>query len=71
MKIQSPCVDICKLDGDGICVGCFRTRAEIRRWSQMEETEKSAVIARLTEHRKIGLTDKFNPYLSPSIRGSN
>jgi uncharacterized protein len=69
MNTSSPCVDICKLDGNGVCIGCFRTKEEIARWLQMEETEKSAVVARLNEHRKICLTDKFNPCSSVSIRG--
>ena len=47
MSISSPCVDICKLDGDGICVGCFRDLNEIARWSGMTEDEKLRVIFRI------------------------
>lgn len=34
---SSPCVRLCRLDADGLCQGCLRTREEIACWSQMEE----------------------------------
>ncbi|MGZ9410804.1 MAG: DUF1289 domain-containing protein [Methylocystis sp.] len=30
--VDSPCIKICELNGDGVCVGCGRTRAEIAGW---------------------------------------
>lgn len=30
--VESPCVDICRLDENGYCVGCFRTGQEIADW---------------------------------------
>jgi len=52
MKISSPCVDICKLDGNGICIGCFRTKEEIARWSQMNDFTKSFINDLLGERRR-------------------
>lgn len=51
MNVPSPCVNFCKLDSQGICVGCFRSMDEISRWSRMAEPEKSRVIAALDERR--------------------
>lgn len=42
-SVTSPCVRICCLDDDNICLGCGRTLDEIRRWSQMTDAEKCAV----------------------------
>ncbi|MEM5457850.1 DUF1289 domain-containing protein [Paraburkholderia phytofirmans] len=45
MTIQSPCIDICKLDGKtGFCLGCLRTRDEIRGWKTMSDDVRLAVI---------------------------
>jgi predicted Fe-S protein YdhL (DUF1289 family) len=34
--IVSPCVRNCCLDGDDVCLGCFRTIAEITGWVQAD-----------------------------------
>ncbi|MGD9540159.1 DUF1289 domain-containing protein [Methylocystis sp.] len=44
--IDSPCIKICELDRDDICVGCGRTRAEIAGWSSMSEAQQATVIER-------------------------
>ncbi|MCC5859511.1 MAG: DUF1289 domain-containing protein [Ectothiorhodospiraceae bacterium] len=31
-RVISPCVSICKLDEDDICIGCGRTLEELRQW---------------------------------------
>ncbi|MBO9717806.1 MAG: CoA pyrophosphatase [Pseudoxanthomonas sp.] len=34
---SSPCVRVCRIDGDGLCRGCLRTVDEIAQWSRMDE----------------------------------
>jgi predicted Fe-S protein YdhL (DUF1289 family) len=45
------------LDGHDICIGCLRSRDEIAAWSQMSDTEKSAVnvmlASRQTAYRRV------------------
>ena len=43
--IASPCNGICQLDGNAICVGCFRTLPEIAAWTRLTADEQAAVIA--------------------------
>lgn len=44
--IQSPCINICKLDAAGkLCLGCFRTREEIASWSQADALTKASILA--------------------------
>jgi len=38
--LLSPCVGVCALDDDGLCLGCHRTSAEIARWIQMNDDER-------------------------------
>lgn len=49
--VDSPCVKICELDKDDVCVGCGRTRAEIAGWMSMSDAQKAKVSA-LAEKRK-------------------
>ena len=52
MNVPSPCVNLCRVDQEGLCLGCFRSLDEIARWSRMAESEKSSVIAALDERRE-------------------
>jgi predicted Fe-S protein YdhL (DUF1289 family) len=40
----SPCINICSLDEDGICRGCYRTLAEIAAWTQLTAQQQWDVI---------------------------
>ena len=42
--IPSPCVSICALNTDDVCVGCYRTGDEITRWWGMDNTEKQQTL---------------------------
>jgi predicted Fe-S protein YdhL (DUF1289 family) len=45
----SPCIDVCRLDGNDRCIGCGRTLDEIARWSTMSAEEQRAVLERLRQ----------------------
>jgi uncharacterized protein len=49
--VPSPCVDICKLDAQGLCIGCRRTLGEIAEWSRADEARRREIIFGL-EQRK-------------------
>lgn len=38
--VPTPCIGVCTLDGEGNCLGCHRTMAEIARWGQMDDDER-------------------------------
>ena len=42
----SPCVSICALDGDDICIGCFRTGGEISYWGLLSGENQREVLQR-------------------------
>lgn len=42
--VASPCVHVCALDEEDICMGCQRSVAEITRWSRMDNTERRQVL---------------------------
>tara|TARA_R110000787_G_scaffold61923_5_gene140194 strand:- start:7308 stop:7556 length:249 start_codon:yes stop_codon:yes gene_type:complete len=47
--ISSPCVSICALDHEDVCIGCHRTAREIRDWLLMDDDERLEVIAKAAE----------------------
>jgi len=46
-SIESPCVDICELDSDFVCIGCGRTIDEVLKWPEYTDEQKKAVLDRI------------------------
>ncbi len=42
--VLSPCIGICQLGDDGLCVGCLRSAAEIGRWLSMDAVERRHIM---------------------------
>jgi predicted Fe-S protein YdhL (DUF1289 family) len=49
--VPSPCVDICRLDTQGLCVGCRRTLAEIAEWSSAGDARRREILQALLLRR--------------------
>jgi predicted Fe-S protein YdhL (DUF1289 family) len=45
--VPSPCVDICRLDAQGLCVGCRRTIEEIAEWPSAGEARRREILREL------------------------
>jgi uncharacterized protein len=45
--VASPCVDICRLDGRGLCIGCRRTIEEIMEWPHAGAARKREILRAL------------------------
>ena len=41
---KNPCISICKFTDD-ICIGCGRSKREIKSWKKLDKDEKRAVLA--------------------------
>jgi predicted Fe-S protein YdhL (DUF1289 family) len=53
MSTKNPCISLCKFDEE-ICLGCGRSKREIKSWKKMEKDEKRSVLAE-SAHRLIKL----------------
>ncbi|WIO75235.1 DUF1289 domain-containing protein [Porticoccaceae bacterium LTM1] len=42
--IPSPCISVCALDDEDVCMGCFRTADEIREWSVLDNPGRKKVL---------------------------
>lgn len=45
----SPCILICTLDDDEVCVGCGRSLKQISGWALMSKDEQWAVVEQLAQ----------------------
>ena len=43
-EIKSPCINVCKLEGNNICKGCYRSLDEIAGWGYASETIRRQII---------------------------
>lgn len=62
-NIVTPCINICRLGPNGVCVGCKRTLEEISNWVKMTDQERDHVMKR--EHIIQTLEDELierSPY---------
>lgn len=48
----SPCVGICRLDANGLCVGCDRNLTEIAGWSQYDAATRRRIMDEVLPQRR-------------------
>lgn len=46
-RVKSPCVSICALDEQDICIGCHRTMDEITGWPRLDNDERLEVLEKV------------------------
>lgn len=56
----SPCISICALDEQDVCIGCYRSAAEITDWSMASDEEKRAILDRARERRLADASPRLN-----------
>jgi predicted Fe-S protein YdhL (DUF1289 family) len=51
-SIATPCVKVCIVDGaSSLCLGCYRTLAEIGGWSGFTDEQRAEIMADLPARR--------------------
>ena len=51
-KVPSPCISVCQMDAlDEVCVGCYRTRAEIAAWGSLDQGDQILLLDILRDRR--------------------
>ncbi len=51
-RVRSPCVAICALGDDDICIGCHRSAREIADWVVSTDEERRAVLRRAVDRAR-------------------
>ena len=49
----SPCINVCRLDARGLCIGCLRSGDEIARWLAMSAEEQWRLLEILRQRRQL------------------
>jgi uncharacterized protein len=49
MDVPSPCISVCKLDPDNVCIGCGRNIDEVIAWPSANGAEKQQIAAAARE----------------------
>jgi uncharacterized protein len=47
VEMATPCIKVCKLDGQNRCIGCGRTLQEIAEWTSITDAERFQIMDRL------------------------
>jgi len=50
--VKSPCIQVCKYNEDGFCMGCYRSMGEITRWLFMSEADKLEILKNVEIRKK-------------------
>jgi len=58
--IKSPCIQVCEVNADGLCSGCFRTTDEIGRWVIISEEERDKIMQSLPARQADYLASCFD-----------
>lgn len=67
-NVASPCVRNCCLDHDSVCMGCYRSIAEICAWHDASDAEKLAILIRCRERYKEGIATNASSELPTARR---
>lgn len=46
---ESPCIKLCEIDENGMCIGCFRTLDEIGGWMLYTDEQKHKINEQIKE----------------------
>ena len=51
-EIRSPCISVCVLDENDVCMGCYRSAEEVTDWFMAGDEEKRAIMQRVEQRRE-------------------
>ncbi len=60
-EVKNPCIQVCRYDDEGICIGCYRSKQEAVNWVFLSIEQKREVIRRTAE-RKDSMKTESNNY---------
>ena len=49
--VKSPCIEVCSLNHEDVCIGCYRTANEIIEWFSVLDERKREILAAIDQRR--------------------
>ena len=53
MTLKTPCIKLCKLNEENVCVGCYRSIEEITNWRNLSLKEQKQVMETTKKRKRI------------------
>ena len=50
--VKSPCIEVCSLNDQDVCIGCYRTAKEIIEWFSATDERKQEILAAVDNRRE-------------------
>lgn len=50
---DSPCISVCKLNKDFVCIGCFRTTYEVAEWPTAFDERRIEILKNCKERKEL------------------
>ncbi len=63
ITVKNPCIHVCTLDEEKICLGCHRSAEEIRSWFTMSDEQKRQVLLNTEKRRRIKDSNNYDRYV--------
>ncbi|WP_434678583.1 DUF1289 domain-containing protein [Pseudomonas sp. R1-18] len=54
--VPSPCVSLCRLDEQKVCLGCFRHVEDIREWRSADDSRRRQICLDAEQRRQAATT---------------
>nr|WP_214658470.1 DUF1289 domain-containing protein [Pseudomonas folii] len=51
--VPSPCISLCRLDEQKVCLGCFRHVEDIREWRSADDNRRRQIRANADQRREV------------------
>ena len=49
--VKSPCIEVCSLNNEDVCIGCYRSAKEIIEWFSAPNERKREILAEIDQRR--------------------
>ena len=49
--VKSPCIEVCSLNNEDVCIGCYRKANEIIEWFSAPNERKREILAAIDQRR--------------------
>jgi predicted Fe-S protein YdhL (DUF1289 family) len=68
MPVKSPCVGVCQLNADKLCMGCGRSLAEIAEWARASADRQRRIKAEAA--KRLAILQAVSDLAPPSSSGT-
>jgi len=61
--IKNPCIHVCTLDDEKVCMGCYRSAEEVRNWFRYTDEQKLQSLENAESRRRDKEESNYDHYV--------